>query len=280
MPIPWLFSIALLIVATVSGFSGEVCQDRVGAASADEQGVLIHEVQSRYQAETTTIRVLLPDRFDSQERYNVLFVLPVEAHDDSRYGDGLLEIKQANLHNTHRLICVAPTFSHLPWYADHPNDPTIRQESYFVQLVVPFVDRTYPTHREPQGRLLVGFSKSGWGAFSLLLRHPDVFGKAAAWDAPLMKDLPNQFGMESIFGSQTNFEQYRVTALLKQQADKLGQEQRLVLLGYGNFRQHHLRIHKVMNELGISHAYRDGPQRTHHWDSGWLSEAVELLAPK
>jgi hypothetical protein len=59
------------------------------------------------------------------------------------------------------------------------------------------------------GLLLLGFSKSGWGAlFSLLLRHPDVFGKAAAWDAPLVMDSPGRHGNGDIFGTPENFEKY------------------------------------------------------------------------
>ena len=50
------------------------------------------------------------------------------------------------------------------------------------------IEQHYPARADRDGRLLVGFSKSGWGAYSLLLRHPDRFGKAAAWDAPLMEE--------------------------------------------------------------------------------------------
>src|SRR5437773_1672793 len=83
--------------------------------------------------------------------------------------------------------------------------PKIRQETYFVKVVVPFVEKQYPAQAEPGGRLLVGFSKSGWGAYSLLLRHPDVFGKAAAWDAPLTMTRP-QYGMADIVGTPEQFE--------------------------------------------------------------------------
>ena len=34
---------------------------------------------------------------------------------------------------------------------------------------------------DARGRMLVGYSKSGWGAFTLLLRHPGVFSRAAAY---------------------------------------------------------------------------------------------------
>ena len=32
-----------------------------------------------------------------------------------------------------------------------------------------------------------------------------------------------------------------------------------------------------MDQLGIPHIFRDGPQRQHAWFSGWVPEAVELL---
>jgi len=250
---------------------------QVSRAAEDEHGLLRHTVQSPYQADATIIRVLLPADFDRQRRYRVLYVLPVEAKRDHRYGDGLLAVRRAGLHDRHDLVCVEPTFSHLPWYADHPSDPTIRQESYLLRVVLPAVERRYPTLEKPAGRLLVGFSKSGWGAYSLLLRHPDVFGKAAAWDAPLMKDRPDQFGMGPIFGSQQNFAGYQVTKLLNRRAALLQDQPRLILTGYGSFADHHRQAHRLMQEFGIRHTYRDGPHRRHHWDSGWLAEAVGLL---
>jgi hypothetical protein len=33
-----------------------------------------------------------------------------------------------------------------------------------------------------------------------------------------------------------------------------------------------------MNDLRMPHEFRDGPERPHHWTSGWLPTAVELLA--
>ncbi|MCA9269370.1 MAG: hypothetical protein KDA41_12905, partial [Planctomycetales bacterium] len=128
-----------------------------------------------------------------------------------------------------------------------------------------------------QGRLLVGFSKSGWGAWSLLLRHPDTFQAAAAWDAPLMQSDTRQFGMGPIFGDEENFAAYEISRLLPERRAELASETRLALTGYGNFRAHHEKTHALLTRLEIAHHYRDGPQRRHHWESGWLPEAVALL---
>ena len=91
-----------------------------------------------------------------------------------------------------------------------------------------------------------------------------------------------KYGSAPIFGSQVNFEKYRVRRLLTERAAELKSANRLVLTGYDNptFRAAHQAIHVLMQEKKIQHDYRDGPRRKHRWDSGWLSESMELLLAK
>jgi len=257
--------------------SAEDQKVRISDATTDKDGFLVHTVESPYQAGHTEIKILLPERLEQGRRYLVVYFLPVEKRSESRYGSGLLEVKRHDLHKKYPAIFVAPTFSHWPWYADHPTDPLIRQETYFLKVVVPFIERRYPVQDKASGRLLLGFSKSGWGTFSLLLRHPGIFGKAAAWDAPLMKDKPNQYAMGDIFGTQENFEKYQVARLLEQRVAELRGDKRLILTGYGFFREQHQQFHDLMNKLQIPHEYRDGPERKHDWHTGWVEEALGLL---
>jgi hypothetical protein len=249
----------------------------VSQGAPDPAGKLVHRVRCPYQAGETEIHVLLPADLEPDEKCRVLYVLPVEPGTGHRWGDPLAELQKAQVPTRHRLICVYPTFSDWPWYADHPSDPAIRQETYLIQVVLPLVERTYPVQSERSGRLLVGFSKSGWGAFSLLLRHPDTFGRAAAWDAPLNKQAPDQFGMDKIFATPDNFAAYQISRLLTQRAPAVREGQRLIHLGFGNFRSHHLAIEQLLLEHEITHVFHDGPQRQHAWTSGWLPEAVQLL---
>ncbi len=174
-----------------------------------------------------------------------------------------------------RCFRLRATFSDLPWYADHPTNKSIRQETYFLKVVVPGIEKSYPVLPKAEARLLLGFSKSGWGAWNLLLRHPGTFGRAAAWDAPLMMDKLGLYGTTGILGTQEKFESHRIPVLLK--TAKLGDKPRLILTGFGSFRQHHEGVHQLLLERKIPHAYRDGPQRKHDWHSGWVKEAVELL---
>jgi hypothetical protein len=241
----------------------------------DENGFQVHRIESEYQRGATEIKVLLPDRMEPGKRYPALYVLPVEAGAGKQYGNGLVEIKKHDLHNKHGVICVEATFSHLPWYTDHPADAKIRQETYFLKVVLPFIEKHYPVSMV---RWLLGFSKSGWGAFSLLLRHPQVFAKAVAWDAPLMMAQPNKYGMADIFGTQENFEKYRLTTLLEKRAKDLGKEPRLAILGYANFREHHVQAHALMKRFEIAHEYRDDKKTPHMWHAGWVADGVKWLA--
>jgi S-formylglutathione hydrolase FrmB len=250
----------------------------VFAACAAPAAEKVYTLRSPRQAGETLVRVFTPHTLEPGRRYATLYVLPVEAAVESRWGDSLAEIRRLDLANKHGVIVVAPTFSNLPWYADHPTDSALRQESYFLEDVVPLVEREYSTVGAREGRFLVGFSKSGWGAWSMLLRHPEIFARAAAWDAPLMQAAPDRFGMGPIFGNEQNFKDYEITRLVRARAALLRERSRLVLMGYfEGFREHHVAMHALLEELRIPHDYRDGPKQAHHWESGWLGETVELL---
>ncbi len=249
----------------------------ISEAVATPEGFLQHTVESPYQSEQTDLRVLLPDDIPPGARLPVVYVLPVEARGRTKFGDGLVEIKRLGLHNSHRAAYVSPSFSQWPWYGDHPTDPGVRQETYFLSVVLPFVDKIYPVSTKPEDRLLLGFSKSGWGAWSLLLRHPNLFGRAAAWDSPMMMERCDRFGTPDVFAVQETFEKYRIPDAVRTKGKGLGPETRLILTGYEEFRTHHQQLHDLLISLDIPHEYRDGPFRKHDWHSGWVRESLDLL---
>ena len=250
----------------------------LGAGAATTAGQRVRfTLESEYQPGRLSVDVLVPDRIPQDSRLKVVYVLPVEPLQEHRYGSGLDVIEQLDLQNQYQVIFVSPTFGQMPWYADHPSDPQRRQESFFVHVVVPSIESRFPVLKEPQGRLLVGFSKSGWGAYSLLLRYPDMFGGAAAWDAPLARFHPDSFEMPDSFGTQENFDHYYIFSLLVERGKQVGDTHRLVILGYGLFRSDVSKTHVLMRELGIRHVYSNKQYSKHVWDAGWLLRAVSLL---
>ncbi len=240
-------------------------------------------VSSHHQAHDLPLRVLLPDKLEEIVSPKVLYVLPTEPDIGVRTGDGLLTIEQQNLHNKYGLIVVAPSFSDWPWYANHPTNPEIQQETYFVEEIVPFIDGLYP--QASKKRLLLGYSKSGNGSYQLLLRHPDLFLAASIYDSPIMSNAAGQFEMADIYGDQNNFDKYSIPQLLRKQTDLFRDKPpRLALFGYCMFGgpnplhgPHIEEAHALMENLGIPHIYDDSTCREHRWDSGWLEPAVAAL---
>jgi S-formylglutathione hydrolase FrmB len=245
----------------------------------DANGFQDYAVQSNTESTQTEIRVLLPPTLQAGTSYRTVYVLPVEAGLGTQFGDGLKTVKALGVQTTENAIFVEPTFSATPWYADNATNPQIRQETYFVSVVVPFIDQQYPVLAAPAGRLLMGFSKSGWGAFTLLLRNPGVFGRAVDWDTPLDMTSPNgAFDFSQILGTSQNFANYEVSALLKKDAPLLqNQPPRLFMFGYCYYAADLKATDQLMTQLGIPHVYLPGVHRAHDWTSGWVAEAVNLL---
>src|SRR4051812_36973954 len=119
-PIVGAATLCLFLTAVPSAEIAAAAEEAAFSAAKSDSGVRIHEVQSPYQSEKTLIRVLLPDHMPAGNHLPTIYVLPVEAGVESRYGDGLKEVQSRNLHNEFTAVFVAPTFSQLPWYADHP----------------------------------------------------------------------------------------------------------------------------------------------------------------
>jgi len=202
-------------------------------------------------------------------------------------------LRKLDIHNQHNLIVVAPTFDTLPWYGSHATDLRIRHQDYLVKVLVPLIDERYPTTKQANGRLLLGFSKSGWGAFVLIAMHPEVFGYAASWDAPLMMEAGNLglFGTEPHFGTQEQFAKFLPVAVLADEAETLAKSKRLVLTGAKFFGKmgrpashpadlpfcHTEAMHRFLTDRQIAHAYNPDLAVPHSWHAGWVKPTLEVL---
>jgi enterochelin esterase-like enzyme len=269
-----------------TSFSGGIRDFQIWEQGQKEPngGFHTHQIWSPYQAGKTKLRILLPDNFDLRKKYPVLYVLPVHEDGVDKHGDGLVEIKQHGFHNQHQLICVAPGYTGEPWNADHDLNPQKQDESHLLKAVIPFIEKRYPVRTDAKCRLLIGFSKSGWGAMTLLLRNPDVFYRAAAWDSGIRVDVGPIEESERAdriaqnWGSVANFEANRVSTLIQTRGKELGEDARLFYFNTEGKRAiGGVEIHRRLVDNKIPHRYVLEPHRAHAWDSGWIPEAIAFL---
>jgi pimeloyl-ACP methyl ester carboxylesterase len=242
---------------------------------------LQYSVSSTRQQFETIVRVLEPDNLAALENPRVVYLLPSTPELSHRSGDGLDQVLQHDLHNQHGLVFVAPTYSDWPWMTDLPDQPMFQQLMFFLEEVVPFIDDQYPS----LPRLMIGYSKGGSAALQILLRYPEKFAAAAAFDSPVMKTQPDQWEMPYFWPNPEHFEDFSIPHLLRTRGAELGDNPRIALHGYGNFgrdapdwsHDHLSEAHELLDELGIAHVYDNAKRRAHRWDSGWLPEAIASL---
>jgi len=75
-----------------------------------------------------------------------------------------------------------------------------RYEDFFIQELVPEIDRRYRTQGVASERGISGVSMGGYGALHLAMRHPDVFASASAHSAALLPKFPDPLPTEGRWG--------------------------------------------------------------------------------
>jgi enterochelin esterase-like enzyme len=149
-----------------------------------------------------------------------------------------------------------------------------------MQVVVPLIEGRYATVPGKEGRLLLGFSKSGWGALSLILLNPDFFGYAASWDAPLSwstEAMRGQFGSGQQYGSLENYRHHHPVLAARRNPEPFRARKRLVVLGRSFWGKDNRLYHTILDELGILHHFDDELRTPHDWHPGWVGPALEAL---
>lgn len=207
-----------------------------------------------------SFQAVLPESYNPTQPHKVIYILPVSVGEDGnaeRYGNALEAVRESA--NKHSLICIMPVFSETPWYANG-------QEKQILKTVQT-IDNLYNTVKSPEGRLLIGYSKSGYGACALLLRNPEVFGKAAVFDAPLVSANYGMWGSEKVFKNQKDFERHSFINLL----ESCDYKPNIYLAGCNVFQSDMKRASKILNQP-LPAFYP-----AHRWDSGWVSPAVDYL---
>ncbi len=143
----------------------------------------------------TAIRTVLvylpPDYATSGKRYRTVYML--HGFGQRRNGQNAWLTGYKGFHLGHTmdslgiagavqdLIMIAPDASNFYGGAFYRDSPVAGNwETYIVQELVGTIDATFRTIAKRESRGLIGHSMGGYGALSLVAKHPDVFGAAYA----------------------------------------------------------------------------------------------------
>ena len=267
--------------AQAASWTGGNAGFRISYQSTSSSGVASYDVISPDNGYgPQVLRVLQPMDPAPGVPHNFIIALPVQPGLNDTYGDGLDTLQSLNAQNQYNLTVIEPTFGVDPWYADNPNDPSVQYESFLTQELVPWIRQNLSTTDSEQIWLL-GFSKSGYGAQDLLLKHPDLFSLAASWDSPMDMSSYSQYG-DSVYsyGTEANFQaNYQLTtAFIQAHAAPFESSNRIWIGGYSLYQTDMSDYDALLASDGVQHTTGTSQQLAHNWTSGWVPAALAGLA--
>ena len=123
---------------------------------------------------------------------------------------------------------------------------------------------------------LVGFSKSGLGAWNLTLAMPDRVAVTIIFDAPVTGDHWPHPSAAEFYPDDAAWQQDLPLRRIAEFRAVVPASHRLILVSGKCFHDEMCRFSQVLREAGVAHEFLSQPQRPHHWQSGWIEEVLSF----
>lgn len=235
--------------------------------SAGGQVISFDDFRSPTAGENLRYRVYIPPCYqESQKRFPIIYLLPGLGSNESQWdklGIGDAIDQGVRLGAVAPMIVVMPALGNIGARDSFP--PNASYETYILDELRPAVERDFCTINTRDQRAIGGISRGGFWAFSIALRHPDVFGivggHSATFDANnAPADFnPLELALNAPFLQQANLRMY----IDNGSNDPAGAD-------LGTFSSR-------LSARGIAHTYIITPGAGHD-DAYWSSQLDEYLA--
>ena len=224
------------------------------------------EFRSEVAGENLRYRVYIPPCYlDTQKRYPYAILLHGQATNELQWDSiGIDEALDQGI----RLGAVAPMIIVMPYTGSianrdtFPPDPSY--ETVILDELMPAIERDFCTWNRTQYRAIGGISRGGFWAFSIAMRHPDLFGRVGAHSGVFPEDtIPPAFNPLDLALNASFIEDAQLQMYLDNAAnDPAGRSQEL--------------LSSHLSSRGIPHAYLIHPVGDHS-DDYWQAHVTEYL---
>lgn len=185
-----------------------------------------------------------------------LVCLPATAPDDDTYGIIPRRTRVLPASAIHRV-----TFSNMVWY-----NAAVRREA---------VRQIKKMHVAPV--VLVGFSKSGLGAWNIARTHPKLVAATIIFDAPVARETLPPWGTEPFYADDAAWQQDLPIQTIKGFRSAVRKSHRLVLISGAGFHAEMAALAEALARERVEHTFLARPHMKHHWQAGWLEEGLSVL---
>lgn len=255
-PVPSATLTPLPITPTVTPFA---CSDSAGRVieSSFFSAVVGSEVSYRmYQP---------PCFYETLQRYPYVILLHGTGYDDGMWIDlNAPEVMDRGIADGSLppMVLIMPDGGYLSELNDQPDGDSY--ESLILDELIPAIEADFCLWGSRQGRAIGGISRGGFWAFSIALRHPDLFG-AVGGHSPHFEDgnaLPEYNPLD--LAGRVNLDAYPLRIYLDHAAEDY-------------VSPNVIRMSEILRAGGIEHEYLINPTGNHDMDY-WGAHVPEYLS--
>lgn len=125
--------------------------------------------------------------------------------------------------------------------------------------------------------ILVGFSKSGLGAWNIVRTIPDCVYGTIIFDAPVSREQLPPWGTAPFYRDNESWLKDLPIRTIQDFQAKVPLTHRLVLISGENFHDEMSVLAHALSMTTVSCVFLPRPSLKHHWQSGWIEEGLSVL---
>ena len=126
--------------------------------------------------------------------------------------------------------------------------------------------------------VVVGFSKSGLGAWNIARSIPEHVEATVIFDAPVASEKLLQWAVPYYTDNETWLADLPIRHVPDFKA-AMPARHKLVLISGAQFHDEMSALSRALAAAGTEHVFLPRPHLKHHWNSGWIEEALGILRP-
>ena len=220
-----------------------------------------------YLPEDMKVTVITPDRIPCTGAPSV-YLLNGYGGDNGSWG--IIRPDVGKFADMYGMVLIMPSGMDL-WYWDSPVKPEIRMESFFTDVLVPYIDKNYPTDARAEKRAITGLSMGGHGGLWLGVRHPDIWKNCGSMSGGVnILPFPKKWKMARMLGEKEAnpkiWEEHTVINLVPKM--KAGVNNIIIDCGSEDFfAKVNADLHQALLDAKIPHDYtsRPGVHNSAYW---------------
>jgi len=122
--------------------------------------------------------------------------------------------------------------------------------------------------------ILVGFSKSGLGAFHLAYELPDRIAATVIFDAPVARETCPPWGTAPFYENDVAWHRDLPMRTIDVFERSVAKTHKLILISGTSFHDEMRRFAEALGKTTVNHLFFPRPTMRHHWQSGWIEEGL------